>query len=54
MRAQEKRQRAEQRAAELAELRERAEAVRAELAEWTAGGPLARALRAFLYRRGRP
>jgi chromosome segregation ATPase len=34
--------------------RERAEAARAELAEWTAGGPLARAVRAFLNRRGRP
>ncbi len=33
--------------------RERAEAVRAELAEWTAGGPLTRAFRAFLSRRGR-
>jgi hypothetical protein len=32
--------------------RERAEAARAELAEWTAGGPLARAWRAFLNRRG--
>ena len=74
MRAQEERQKAEQRVAELAELRERAaraegesgalreqirverdraEAVRAELEDWTAGGPLARALRAFLYRRGR-
>jgi hypothetical protein len=27
---------------------------RAELAEWTAGGPLVRAVRAFLNRRGRP
>lgn len=27
---------------------------KAELAEWTAGGPLARALRALVYRRGRP
>ena len=33
--------------------RERAEAARAELAEWTAGGPVARAVRAFLNRRGR-
>jgi hypothetical protein len=30
------------------------EAARAELAAWTAGGPLARAWRAFLNRRGRP
>ena len=33
--------------------RERAEAAQAELAEWTAGGPLARALRALVFRRGR-
>jgi hypothetical protein len=33
--------------------RARTEAVRAELAEWTAGGPVARAVRAFLNRRGR-
>ena len=37
--------------------RERAERqvalVQAELAEWTAGGPVARAVRAFLNRRGR-
>ena len=33
--------------------RDRAEAARAELAEWTAGGPVARAVRAFLDRRGR-
>ena len=26
---------------------------RAQMAEWTAGGPLARAMRALLYRRGR-
>ena len=30
-----------------------AEAARADLAAWTAGGPLARAMRAFLNRRGR-
>ncbi len=30
------------------------EAARAELASWTGGGPLARAVRAFLHRRGRP
>jgi hypothetical protein len=29
-------------------------AAEAELADWTAGGPLARAMRAFLYRRGHP
>ena len=29
------------------------EAARSEFAAWTAGGPLARALRAFLNRRGR-
>ncbi len=29
------------------------DAARAELEDWAAGGPLARALRAFLYRRGR-
>lgn len=29
------------------------QAVEAELADWTAGGPLARAWRGFLYRRGR-
>ena len=34
--------------------RNRAEAARAELADWTAGGPLARAWRAFVNRRGRP
>jgi hypothetical protein len=28
-------------------------AVEAELAEWTSGGPLTRAVRALLYRRGR-
>jgi dTMP kinase len=37
---------------------ERAEAAReaawVELAEWTAGGPIARAWRALIYRRGRP
>ena len=33
--------------------RERAEAARAELADWMAGGPLARAWRAFVNRRGR-
>jgi hypothetical protein len=31
-----------------------AEAAQRELAEWTAGGPVARAWRAFLNRRGRP
>ena len=41
------RERAEARARDL-------EAARAELAAWTAGGPLARAWRAFLNRRGRP
>ncbi len=30
------------------------DAVRTELAGWTAGGPLARAWRAFLNRKGRP
>ena len=30
------------------------DAAKAELAEWTAGGPLARALRALVYRRKRP
>jgi hypothetical protein len=34
--------------------RGRAEAARAELADWTAGGPLARAWRALVHRRGRP
>jgi hypothetical protein len=38
--------------------RERADAARKaverELAEWTAGGPLVRAVRALVYRRGRP
>ncbi len=29
------------------------DATRAELEDWPAGGPLARAVRAFLYRRGR-
>jgi hypothetical protein len=33
--------------------RNRAEAARSELADWTAGGPVARAVRAFLNRRGR-
>jgi hypothetical protein len=31
-----------------------AEVARVELAEWTAGGPIARAWRALIYRRGRP
>lgn len=30
------------------------DAAKSELEEWTAGGPLARAMRAFLYRRGQP
>jgi len=35
-------------------LRAERDALRAELAEWTAGGPLTRAWRALLFRRGRP
>jgi len=40
--------------AEAARERQGREAAERELAEWMAGGPLARALRALVYRRGRP
>jgi hypothetical protein len=47
--------RADQRAAELARERDQVmhqvEAGRSELAAWREGGPLARAIRAFLYQR---
>lgn len=54
-RAEGERDRADQRVREMVEERDQAahqvEAVRAELATWREGGPIARALRAFLYRR---
>jgi len=39
-------------AARLSEAEAARDAARAELDEWMAGGPLARALRVFFYRRG--
>jgi hypothetical protein len=51
--AQERAQATEARAARAAAERER-DAARGELAELTTGGPLRRALRAFVFRRGRP
>jgi hypothetical protein len=39
---------------QVAQAREAQQAAEVELAQWVAGGPLARAVRAFLSRRGRP
>jgi hypothetical protein len=48
------RERADRAEAQAAAERERADRASADLSEWTAGGPLVRAWRAFLNRRGRP
>jgi hypothetical protein len=44
----------EQAAARVQEAEAARDAAKGELADWTAGGPLARAWRAFVNRRGRP